>query len=407
MIEGQKEQSVKTRSSIPGFLRLAVVLAMAGPFVTPSWAGDSPSDSRWLPWLGCWELRTQRAETEDEPAEDLLICLSPEASADAVKITTLAEMESVRTDTIVADGVLRPVEEPGCSGWRSAEWSRDGRRLFMKSELLCEKYIKRMLSGAAFVDASGIWVDVQLLSSGSRRELLVRRYRRVSAEETEAAGFAEPALDRPESRWARAALGAPLLVPDVVEAVSKVRPEVLEAVLVEAGKGFDLDGATLLKLARDEVPRSTIDLMVALSYPAAFRVDRLGGAESAQASNVSPDGGLGGYTSWYPAYLAPFAFWHSDYDRAYYYDDDYYDYGGEYWVLPPEGVTQPSHGRVVQGQGYTRISPHPRTGEPGGYSASSGGYSTGTSSSSGTASSSGYSQGGDGGSTGRTAHVRE
>jgi hypothetical protein len=383
---------VKTRAWLSGFPFL-VVLLVAGGASRPAWADGPPIDTRWLPWLGCWELQSERYDAEEQPPADVLVCLSSKADVDGIQITTLADMESVMTEALVADGVRRPVDEHGCSGWRAAEWSRDGRRLFLDSELVCDRQVERSLSGAAFVDASGAWVDVQIVSSGPRRELLVRRYWRVSEEETEAAGFADPAASRPESRWARASLGAPLRVPDVVEAASHVRPEVLEAMLVEAGTGFELRGATLLELAEARVPTPIIDLMVALSFPDSFRVDRLGEPERVPPPGASLGGGQ--YASWYPFYMTPLL-----------YGSYGYDYCCDYRVLPPSSDAPPAtHGRVVQGQGYTRVSPQPHSGSFWGGSGGKGGSSS-DSGGSGTASSGGYSHG-DGGSTGRTAHVRD
>ncbi len=390
---------MKTRAWLSGFPFLAVLL-VAGGASRPAWADGPPVDTRWLPWLGCWELQSESYEEEEQPPADVLVCLSSKAAVDGVQITTLADMESVMTETLVADGVRRPVDEHGCSGWRSAEWSQDGRRLFLTSELVCDQQVERSLSGAAFGDASGAWVDVQAVSSGPRRGLLVRRYRRVSEEETEAAGFADPASSRPEARWAQASLGAPLRVPDVIDAASRVRPEVLEAMLVESGAGFELRGATLLDLAEARVPAPIIDLMVALSFPDSFRVDRLGAPERMSAPGAGLGGGGGQYASWYPLFMTPLLYGSYDYD---------YDCGYccDYWVLPPSSNAPPTpHGRVVQGQGYTRVSPQPHSGSFWGGSGGKGGSSS-DSGSSGTASSGGYSHGDSGGSTGRTAHVRD
>ena len=392
---------MKTRAWLSGFPFLVVAL-VAGGLSRPAWADGPPVDTRWLPWLGCWELQSESYETEEQPPADVLVCLSAKASAEGVEVTTLADTESVMTETLVADGVRRPVEEHGCSGWRSAQWSQDGRRLFLSSGLVCDKQVERSLSGAAFVDTSGAWVDVQAVSSGPRRELLVRRYRRVSEEETEAAGFADPASSRPEARWARASLRAPLRVGDVVDAASRVRPEVLEAMLVEAGTGFELRGATLLEVAEAGLPTRIIDLMVALSFPDSFKIDRLGEPERTPASGVGPGGGGGQYASWYPFYMTPLLYGSYGYDL--------YDYGYccDYRVLPPDSDALPAtHGRVVQGQGYTRVSPQPHSGHFWGGGSGGKGSSGSDSGSSGTASSGGYSHGDSGGSTGRTAHVRD
>ena len=50
--------------------------------------------------------------------------------------------------------------------------------------------------------------------------------------------------------------------------------------LVEIGAGFDLDRATLVMLADAEIAERLIDVMVALSYPDEFTIDRWAGPQS-------------------------------------------------------------------------------------------------------------------------------
>jgi len=52
-----------------------------------------------------------------------------------VRLITVADNRVVLEETLVADGERHPVEESGCSGWRRAEWSLDGERLFSNAEL--------------------------------------------------------------------------------------------------------------------------------------------------------------------------------------------------------------------------------------------------------------------------------
>ena len=72
---------------------------------------------------------------------------------------------------------------------------------------------------------------------------------------------------------------------DVLEAHDRVSTQVVEAALVEIGAGFDLDRATLVMLADAEVDERLIDVMVALSYPDEFTIDRWAGPQSTSYPN--------------------------------------------------------------------------------------------------------------------------
>ena len=92
-----------------------------------------------------------------------------------------------------------------------------------------------------------------------------------------------------------------------------VEPPVLEALLVETDTSFDLDGRTLIRLDDGGVPDEIIDMLVALSFPDDFSVQRsrptasYGGGRRADSSGSW--GGYG-YDTWYPYYAAPFGYYY-------------------------------------------------------------------------------------------------
>ena len=210
-------------------------------------------------------------------------------------------------------------------------------------------------------------------------------------------------------------------IEDVIEASSKVPAEVVQAALSEVHHGFDLNKRTLVLLDDGGVNPMVIDLMVALTYPKRFVVERMGGASA--PSGVLTGGG------WFDPMLVPMAMGfaadcfspygygyrsyysmcntmgYSAYGYNYYgYNNynNYYPYNGA-WVgvggVPPAtgggGAVEPqAEGRVVNGHGYTQI--RNRESEPSaprinGSNGSAAGWS---SASAGGASSGGYSQSG-------------
>jgi hypothetical protein len=240
-----------------------------------------------------------------------------------------------------------------------------------------------------------------------------------------------------DARVAPGVAATALTLDDVKEASAKVSPRALEAALVETRASFNLSSKRLLELQDAGVPASVVDLMVALSYPDRFVIERSASVDRASVPFIDdpfttfgwgfgPAWAWGYYSPMYgpfsPYYYSPFAYpyWSGGYNPFYY-------GGGGWYVVDPGGgggggvnlPDQPSgRGRVVDGQGYTRVRPResdpvmPRSGG-GATASSSGGGGASSASSSGSsggggssASPSGFSSGGGGDGGGRTAQPR-
>jgi hypothetical protein len=314
------------------------------------------------------------------------------------------------TETIVADGAQKPLTDPGCKGWQKAEWSALGARLYAQADITCGEQPFRTVSGMAVMVAGPMWLDIQMIESDGRKSLRVRRYRR--AADQKHAGTIAPAL----RQTAAMPLGGKLTLADIKEASAKVAPEALQAAVMELGAGgYDLNASRLLDLDAAGVPDSVIDLMVAMSFPKRFTVERSGGG----GGGFSDFWGSSGYYNTWPLYSDPFLYtsYYAPFGYRYWgHYDPYYFHGPGFVVLNPAGTPgaiEPSgNGRVVDGHGYTRI----RRNEPGvmtrgtdgsmGAAESNRGSSAGSSSSGNSgASPSGYSGGGSSGSD-RTAQPR-
>jgi hypothetical protein len=394
----------------------SLVLLTAKPSIAQSVSGaPSAEDARWQPWLGCWTLQNENVregeaiDPTDIPApglrgparrSDIRVCVEAEGSG--VTLNTLVASRAALRQTIVADGKEHPIDETGCQGRQRAEWSRSGDRLFTHAELACNAAAPRTVSHLAMMVRGGTWLDIQSVTISGRESVRIRRYQRASDVPT-----------RPEDRASGGARAArPLTLADIREASAKLSPRVVEMALVESDAGFDLDGKTLIGLDEAGVPDSVIDLMVALSYPDRFIVDRptSGGGYAGWGSIA--DWSFGDPFLW--GYYAPFAYTYWGYGNP-------WDQPGYGWVIVDPGGSdrpQPSGtGRVVDGQGYTRVRPREVTAASGDGSGRNGGSSSGTSStgSSGGSSSGGSSgggvtgqgySGGAGSDSGRTAQPR-
>ena len=376
-------------------------------------------DSRWLPWLGCWRLVDERVG-ESTPgaarrpgADDTLVCVEPGDAPVAVTLTTRIGDQPVLQQTIVANGTQRPVDEAGCRGWQRADWSRTGERLFARAELTCAREAGRTVSGYATV-AGGAWIDIQAIDIAGREHVRVRRYRR-------AAGTADQGVT-PMPPGDAAGLrpgGTALTIDDIKEAAGRLSPRALEAALMETRARFNLDSRTLIALDDAGVPDSVIDVMVALSFPERFVVERTGAQSSAGFGGLGVPSTFG--SSWYDPFYD--TFWGSAYMPYYYapfgyaywagYGVPYYAGTGFVTVDPPASSDASGGARLVNGAGYTQI--RPREAQPveggtgtgnGSTRSTSGDSSGGRGGSSGGASSGGYSSGGSSTDTGRTAEPR-
>ncbi len=419
-----------------------LVALIAGAAAAPGASQAQPSplgepaapavDQRWLPWLGCWQLLEEAGALPDAAsdlsafADSVLVCVTPAAPPAPVTdvvVTTLADGEQVLVETLAADGLEHAVDQTECRGRRRITWSDDGARLYTRAELTCNaRDDGRRLSGVGLMADARTWLAIELVEAGERAAVTVRRYRRTGDVTTLSA--AGPTLTADLLARARAAAirtgDADLSIDAVIEAAAALEAPVLEALLVETGTWFDLDGRTLIQLDDGGVPGNITDMLVALSFPDDFEVRR-----SATGGGGGGGGFLGswggyGYDNWYPYYAAPFGYYYgwSPYRSLYGWGDYYYLDPG-YYGGPGSISTDPpdiGEGRIYEGYGYTRVATRQdgggRRAQPrgsggggvfGGGGGSSGGGSSGGgggSSGGGSVSSGGYTSSGGGGSVG-------
>lgn len=382
-------------------------------------------DARWQPLVGCWELSGDdvrdaapaygqlenapriRAPREGAPR----VCVTP--ADGGARFETTVRGQSTLDHTVIADGAPHPLSDSECTGTQSAEWSKDGLRLFSRADLTCkDDTAPRHVWGLSLLAPNGTWLDIQAVSIGSRESVRVRRYYRASGTE-------------PLSRATRATITASsLTLEDVKEAAQKVSAGALEAALVETNAGFNLKGNQLVDLDNAGVPDRVIDLIVALSYPDRFVIER---TARRSAGAFSTDPFLLGWSFGYPV-------WYDDFSYSPYYYTPFGYYGGslQWYGTPlvtmveigPDRPQPSGAARAVNGQGYTRIRPRESEPTDGGTrttrntgfpadtssstSSSSGSSGSSSSSSGGSTASSGggYSAGSSGGDTGRTAVPR-
>jgi hypothetical protein len=383
-------------------------LVLAGS--SSAWAQASASsqlDARWQPWIGCWQPApppSPDGATFSLPRNSNapIVCVAPSTDARAassVDVVTIANGKVESRDAIDASGQSVSRSKQGCNGVESANWSANGRRLYMTSDFDCPGGLKRVTSGLFAISPGGDWINVQSVKANGSSGITVLHYNSVATPSAAPADVAQALSDRAlASNTARAAAAANLTTADIVEASHKADSSVVAAWIVDRGQKFNVDANQLVALADAGLPGNVTDAMVAVSYPKEFVVNRAGqNADALPASDGNDVGGADiqraeentdvrvmtmpayspyGYS---PFAYAPYGFYGYGYSPygyspygyspygalpyGGYYSPYAAGYGGYYWNSAPviilKGDQQPARppAYVVRGHGYTRTAP--------------------------------------------------
>jgi len=351
-------------------ISLGLTVLIAGPLPAadgPNQVGNATVDSRWMPWIGSWRLVSNTINTTDEDMKgEFQMKIGPGDRESAVSMKASMDENVLFEDTIIADGSAHTLKDKDCSGIYSYSWSNSGKRLIFESESSCPDESLRKISGISFIDRSQEWLDIQLMQSGEERIITVRRYAAVIGEED------SPKYDLRTMLIARRTAGASFSENEIIELSKKVVPEVLEAAVLEMHTPFKINSKVLVRLADAEVPPSVIDLMVALSFPHMFSIERdtVSIADKSDSTGSAAGGGSASTTyvhysvidPYFPWYWGPYTYslyWGGWPGWGYY--PPYYPYPpyNPYppGTSPPGGPDQRSSGRLVAGQGYTSVTP--------------------------------------------------
>lgn len=310
----------------------------------------SEMDSRWLPFIGCWEA----LGAEDEIG---LLCFEP--AGDGVEVTNYVEGELSSTELLVGDGERRQVMAEGCEGWESLVFSEDGRRAFTTTEFLCGDTETRAGTGVmTFVSTTG-WADVRALEIEGEPFAWVQEYELASRETLRENDIDDPAAGLGMAvRSARVAASAEIDIDDVIEASLSMDDKAVETWVVLQGDDLRVDARDLMALDDADVSDDLIDAVVAVSNPEEFMVEVGHDVEryDVPAYPVHYRGYMSVAHYWGPRWGPGFYYGYSPYSPFYnaygYYGGSYrYGYWGSrpgYVVVTPRAGT----GGAVYRDGY-------------------------------------------------------
>jgi uncharacterized membrane protein YgcG len=390
---------------------VAMALVAGGAQAPAEQAAGGTVDQRWQPWLGCWVAE------EDTADRGSRTCVVPGDSG-GVSIVTLVGVQTVTTEARIADDREHQVTVDDCRGTERVRWGARDSQMFRAATVACGSEAPRTVAGTAFMLSGPIWADVLAVKQNDTTSVHVRRYRRAANQR-----LGDGQMSVQPARGVYALDTPPWQVEDVLAMSAVLPPDAVQAALGQGPTAFALNKTSLVALSDAKVAERVIDLMVALTYPAKFVVQPGGGgfADSMVAT--------GGYDPFFAPILGPASLYgcyspyawaasrYSDYCGGWnpylmgygpgFYNGFYGPYNSQ-WVITDVGsgggvVTPPQgEGRVVNGRGYTQITPVDTSVGTFNNGGSSGGMSTagsgsGSGSGSSGVSSGGYSGGGDGG----------
>ncbi len=346
----------RAKFSAAGALLAGAMLAAGAASAS---AQTASADARWNPWIGCWQnVNGSDTMLRSGPERDRVVCVVPSTGTSAVDILTVDSGRIASREHIDASGERRTVDEGGCTGWRSAQWSGDGHRLYQRSDISCAGGAHRTSSGLFAMSRPDVWLRVHGVGNGEGAGVRVVRYRSAPVPAAVASELAVVKSDSLALSTARLAAEAATSTEDVIEASHQVDAPVVEAWLLERNPDLQVDAKELERLADAGVPARVIDAMVALSYPSKFAIGPT--REIALRSAVNPATGYSSGVVTQAIVLDPYGY--GPYGLGYYspfgYGYDPYGYGGGWypWSGPVIIVRGPSaeHGKLVKGRGYTR-----------------------------------------------------
>jgi hypothetical protein len=189
-------------------------------------------------------------------------------------VLTVQDDRIVARETLDATGRSRPIDAARCTGVRSASWSRDGRRLFVRSNGSCAE-VPSSTSGLLAMSADGDWLDVEGVSAGGGTVVRVARYREVAPPASlPTATRATLRAQALATRSVRVAAGVPVRAEDVLEAARMVDSAVVQAWILERAQRFEITETEIAALVGAGLPIRVADALEAVADPQAYTLAR-------------------------------------------------------------------------------------------------------------------------------------
>ena len=227
------------------FLALSV---LASAFVVPSSriaaqqkhaSKSAGEDSRWYPWIGCWERSGDGASAS--ASSSALTCVRPGTGTSA-DIVTIANGTVESRERLVVDGLPHAIDKDGCHGSQTASWSESGNRIYIGAAYSCSDNLHGRSTRMFSILPSGVWLEVRDVHAGGGWVETVTRFHDAGLPASVPADIRSEISHRElAAATARAAASAPVSANDIAEATRAVDTVVVQSWLAARGQAFASD----------------------------------------------------------------------------------------------------------------------------------------------------------------------
>ncbi len=251
---------MRTRQVIGLMLACGLQIALAGALLAQGSAKSSAStDPRWTPWLGCWQQDTAGFAAAGVPAA--VTCVVPVAGSSSVDALSIAGGQIASRKRLDASGSPRPIDDTGCHGTETANWSPTSRRIYLRADYVCLSM--RASSSSVFsISPAGDWLEVQnVRADGGSMDRVLRWHEAPAPRGLPKSAALAFSARRLAIATARASAARPLGTDDVIEATRAVDAATVQSWIIATGQRFSLSDSQLAALDRADVPLPIVHAM--------------------------------------------------------------------------------------------------------------------------------------------------
>jgi hypothetical protein len=228
-------------------------------------------DEHWRAYIGCWA-----SSTAGRPGP--MVCVVPTSAASTVDFVTVVRDSIVSTIPLSVTGGRIGRTRDGCTGWESARWSLDERRLYTTSEFTCADGVKQSASGLISMRQTDAFSRIDgIRTRGSVRTRVVQ-FQLTTDSTLYPAAIASrmPSASSMQSFAAQMEASAEVSTADVVDASKALDSPVVEAWIADLGQKFAVSAKDLRAMKASGVSDGVIDMVVAVSNPDYFTLAQNG-----------------------------------------------------------------------------------------------------------------------------------
>jgi hypothetical protein len=229
-------------------------------------------DEHWRAYIGCWATSTATVPVGP------MVCVVPTSSAQTVEFVTVDGDSVVSTTPLTASAARVERTRNGCSGWESARWSIDERRLYSDAEYTCADGSKQQQQSIISMRYADTFTRIDGIRSGKGYLARVMHFQVIMDSSVVPPALAAriPSTTQMPSFNARLEAAAELSTADIVDASKALESPIVEAWLADRNQKISANVNDLRAMKAAGVPEGVIDMVVAIANPRYFALSQNG-----------------------------------------------------------------------------------------------------------------------------------